>query len=243
MWRQSANCRLSIQWAWKTAPWEFQTKLLHYFFTSNTKSNLHSPATEPVFQRIHYARSFISRFGAALPCNHGTLFNKDMEPLNLKGECHETLSQEVTDSHIREHLLFHAFMCTRASWDQTSFDPWWCLHVPLYTLPLHHTTTLAPFHYRECFLKNHPAKILPWAPRESEPITWDSQRAHGVGWIFFPDTNAKTSRTSPVPSPSPPLSTSKRYGLEVLATKFEYPAPKCQDMALDSKDWYQISNK
>jgi len=25
----------------KTAPWEFQTKLLHYFFTSNNKSNLH----------------------------------------------------------------------------------------------------------------------------------------------------------------------------------------------------------
>jgi len=26
----------------KTAPWEFQTKLLHYFFMSNYKSNLHS---------------------------------------------------------------------------------------------------------------------------------------------------------------------------------------------------------
>jgi len=26
----------------KTAPWEFQTKLLHYFFVSNHKSNLHS---------------------------------------------------------------------------------------------------------------------------------------------------------------------------------------------------------
>jgi len=26
----------------KTAPWEFQTKLLHYFFMSNNKSNLHS---------------------------------------------------------------------------------------------------------------------------------------------------------------------------------------------------------
>jgi len=30
----------------KTAPWEFQTKLLHYFFTSNNKSNLHFPAKE-----------------------------------------------------------------------------------------------------------------------------------------------------------------------------------------------------
>ena len=41
MWRQSANHSLSLRWAQKTAPWEFQTKLLHYFFTSNNKSNLH----------------------------------------------------------------------------------------------------------------------------------------------------------------------------------------------------------
>jgi len=41
MWRQSANHSLSLRWAWKTAPWEFQTKLLHYFFTSNNTSNLH----------------------------------------------------------------------------------------------------------------------------------------------------------------------------------------------------------
>jgi len=30
----------------KTAPWELQTKLLHYFFTSNNKSNLHFTANE-----------------------------------------------------------------------------------------------------------------------------------------------------------------------------------------------------
>ena len=41
MWRQSANHSLSLRWAQKTAPWEFYTKLLHYFFTSNNKSNLH----------------------------------------------------------------------------------------------------------------------------------------------------------------------------------------------------------
>jgi len=41
MWRQSANHSLSLLWASKTAPWEFKTKLLHYFFTSNNKSNLH----------------------------------------------------------------------------------------------------------------------------------------------------------------------------------------------------------
>ena len=41
MWRQSANHSLSLRWAEKTAPWEFQTKLLHYFFTSNNTSNLH----------------------------------------------------------------------------------------------------------------------------------------------------------------------------------------------------------
>jgi len=41
MWRQSANHSLSLRWAWKSAPWEFQTKLLHYFFTSSNKSNFH----------------------------------------------------------------------------------------------------------------------------------------------------------------------------------------------------------
>ena len=46
MWRQSVNHSLSLRWAWKTAPWEFQTKLLHYFFTSNNKSNLHFTWTD-----------------------------------------------------------------------------------------------------------------------------------------------------------------------------------------------------
>jgi len=41
MWRQSANHSLSLRWASKTAPWEFQTKLLHHFFTSNNKSNVY----------------------------------------------------------------------------------------------------------------------------------------------------------------------------------------------------------
>ena len=41
MWRQSANHSHSLRWEYKTAPWEFQTKLLHYFFLSNNKSNLH----------------------------------------------------------------------------------------------------------------------------------------------------------------------------------------------------------
>ena len=41
MWRLSTNHSFSLRWAIKTAPWEFQTKLLHYFFTSNNKSNLH----------------------------------------------------------------------------------------------------------------------------------------------------------------------------------------------------------
>ena len=41
MWRQSANHSHSLRWESKTAPWEFQTKLLHYFFLSNNKSNLH----------------------------------------------------------------------------------------------------------------------------------------------------------------------------------------------------------
>jgi len=40
MWLQSANHSLSLWWAWTTAPWEYQTKLLHSFFTSNNKSNL-----------------------------------------------------------------------------------------------------------------------------------------------------------------------------------------------------------
>jgi len=60
-----------------------------------------TPATEPVLQSIHYARSVISPSCAALRRHHGTLFNQDMEP---KGEF---------------------------------------------------------------FWKNHPAKILHWAPRES----------------------------------------------------------------------------
>jgi len=42
MWRQSANHSLSLRWAEKTAPWEFQIKLLHYFFMSNNTSNLHA---------------------------------------------------------------------------------------------------------------------------------------------------------------------------------------------------------
>ena len=41
VWRQSANHSHSLRWELKTAPWEFQTKLLHYFFLSNNKSNLH----------------------------------------------------------------------------------------------------------------------------------------------------------------------------------------------------------
>ena len=41
MWRQSAKHSHSLRWEQKSAPWEFQTKLLHYFFLSNNKSNLH----------------------------------------------------------------------------------------------------------------------------------------------------------------------------------------------------------
>jgi len=47
MWRQPANHSHSLRWEWKTAPWEFQTKLLHYFFLSNNKSNLHFTGQRP----------------------------------------------------------------------------------------------------------------------------------------------------------------------------------------------------
>jgi len=43
MRQQSANHSPSLRWELKTAPWEFQTKLLnnHDFFLSNNKRNLH----------------------------------------------------------------------------------------------------------------------------------------------------------------------------------------------------------
>jgi len=41
MWRQSAHHSHSLRWEWKTAHWQFQTKLLHYFLMSKYKSNLH----------------------------------------------------------------------------------------------------------------------------------------------------------------------------------------------------------
>ena len=40
----------------------------------------YTPATEAVRPRIHYARSVISRSGAALRRYRGALFKKDMEP-------------------------------------------------------------------------------------------------------------------------------------------------------------------
>ena len=40
----------------------------------------YTPATEHLLQSIRYARSVVSRSGAALRRHHGTLFNKDMEP-------------------------------------------------------------------------------------------------------------------------------------------------------------------
>ena len=40
----------------------------------------YTPVTEPVPQSIHYARSVISRSGAALRRDHWILFNQDMEP-------------------------------------------------------------------------------------------------------------------------------------------------------------------
>ena len=52
MWRQSANHSLSLWWAQKTAPWEFQTKLLYYVFTSNNKSNFHFTHA-PVFAFVN----------------------------------------------------------------------------------------------------------------------------------------------------------------------------------------------
>jgi len=41
---------------------------------------MYTPATEAVFPSIHYARSVISRSGAALFRHHKTLFNRNMEP-------------------------------------------------------------------------------------------------------------------------------------------------------------------
>ena len=41
MWWQSANHSHSLRWELKTAPWEFQKKLLHYLFLSNNTNNLH----------------------------------------------------------------------------------------------------------------------------------------------------------------------------------------------------------
>ena len=57
MWRQSANHSLSLRWAYKTAPWEFQTKLQHHiYFMSNNKSNLHSPT---IFNNRFYRHAFL----------------------------------------------------------------------------------------------------------------------------------------------------------------------------------------
>jgi len=52
--QQSANHSHSLRWEWNTAPWEFQTKQLHYFFMSNNKSNLHSfmPSLYPVYNLL-----------------------------------------------------------------------------------------------------------------------------------------------------------------------------------------------
>ena len=49
----------------------------------------------------------------------------------------------------------------------------------------------------------------------------------GVGGIFFPDTDAKTSRRSPNHPPPPPLPfTLKRQDFEILAPKIKISAPK-----------------
>ena len=63
MWRQSANHSLWLRWAWKTAPWEFQTKLLHYFFTSNNKSNLHNRSKWAAKKDLRCAQSSCTKLG------------------------------------------------------------------------------------------------------------------------------------------------------------------------------------
>ena len=66
MWRQSANHSHSLRWEEKTAPWEFQTKLLHYFFLIHNESNLHF--TDP--HRTQTQRSPKARSPTA--CTHIT---------------------------------------------------------------------------------------------------------------------------------------------------------------------------
>jgi len=74
MWRQSANHSLSLRWAWKTAPWEFQIKLLHYFFTSNNKSNLHLRKRESGIFSFFPVFFFFLFFGFRRPIIHKLLF-------------------------------------------------------------------------------------------------------------------------------------------------------------------------
>jgi len=57
MQRQSANHSHSLRWERKTSPWEFQAKLLHCFFMSNNKSNIHS---------LHLRRIILKRSTAKL---------------------------------------------------------------------------------------------------------------------------------------------------------------------------------
>jgi len=66
------------------------------------------------------------------------------------------------------------------------------------------------------------------------------QHWQGVSGIFFPDTDAKTSRRCPDP-PTHPQFTLKRHDFGILAPKikisapkFKYLVPKSQNVALNS---------
>jgi len=61
----------------------------------------YTPATEPVLQSIHYARSGVSRSGAVLRRHQGTLFNQNMEPKEsffLKNHPAKTLHRSPRES-------------------------------------------------------------------------------------------------------------------------------------------------
>jgi len=52
--KQSANHNHSLWWELKTAPWEFQIKLLHHFFLSNDQSSLHFTYTHIYVQKYSF---------------------------------------------------------------------------------------------------------------------------------------------------------------------------------------------
>jgi len=82
----------------------------------------YTPATERVLQCIHYARSVISRSGAALRRHHSIWFNQDINPKRI---FFENYPAKILLWAPRERPLLLAFISPRPSSGKNRFCCWY----------------------------------------------------------------------------------------------------------------------